>query len=126
LNDTDDLATRLEAIAAAVRGWRYTCVGEKALQASLGEALSRAGIAWRREVPVASGTLDFLVDGGIAIEVKTGGSLAALTRQVHRYLGEESLRAVLVVSTRAILDRLPPEIGGKPVRVVVLTGSLLP
>jgi hypothetical protein len=121
-----DIAARLDLVERAVRAWRYTAQDEDALQVALAEVFTRASIPFRREVRVACGRFDFLVEPGIAIEVKIKGSLSDLTSQVHRYCGDPSIAAVLVVTTRLNLARLPATISGKPVRVVALAGSSLP
>jgi hypothetical protein len=53
-------------------------------------------------------------------QLKLGGSLAGLTRQVSRYASLPSVGAVLVVSMRARHAALPERIAGKPLRVVTL------
>lgn len=61
----------------------------------------------------------------IAIEVKVDGSLAALTRQLHRYAQHDEVAALVAVSPRARHTAIPREISGKPVRMVSLLGSAL-
>lgn len=62
---------------------------------------------------------------GVAIEVKTKGGLSDLTRQVYRYAELASVSGVLVVTTRNLHARLPPEAMGKPVATLCLADYLL-
>jgi hypothetical protein len=62
---------------------------------------------------------------GIGVEVKCKGSLAAVTRQLDRYAAQDSVSALLLVTSRAQLIYQPASLGGKPVRVVHLLASAL-
>lgn len=63
--------------------------------------------------------------GGVAVEVKTKGGLSDLTRQVYRYAELASVSGVLVVTTKNMHARLPPEAMGKPVATLCLADYLL-
>jgi hypothetical protein len=78
-------------------------------------------IAHEREVVLSRAErIDFLLVGGIGIEVKIGMSISALTRQLFRYANLEAIRALVVVVTSNRLSNLPREINGKPVLTVLL------
>ena len=104
------------AIVEALSVYRFRYSSEYDLQRGIVAALQHSGLEYEREAKIPSGRLDFLCSG-IAVEVKTRGSLGDLTRQIHRYLQEPDVRGVLVVTTRSIHRDLPDEISGKPVRV---------
>lgn len=63
---------------------------------------------------------DFML-GRIAIEVKIGGSLNALTRQVVRYAQRREVEGIVVVTTLNRHRNLPATINGKPCRVCYLS-----
>lgn len=121
---------RLVSILRALRGtWR----DEYGVQDSIEQALRKVCVSFTRERTAGDDRLDFIVEGvtddelplRIAIEVKTGGGLAELTRQVVRYLHEEDVDALVVVTTRSAHAALATEINGKPVRVAFLRGAAL-
>ena len=92
---------------------------ERDLQESLAELLSSEGYAAERERTLGPAERpDFLVDGGIAVEVKVNGTAAQLERQLRRYLAHPEITGALVVTTRARHRSLAAVIGGKPVRVI--------
>lgn len=119
-----DPAADAERLAAVVRGYRYAFADEAELQDGVAAALARAGVPFRREHVLAGvGRIDFLAGPGIGLEVKVGGSLTDLTRQVHRYAAHPDVAALVVVTSRLRLGYLPATLGGKPVRVVALLAS---
>ena len=98
---------------------------EKQLQAGLARMLDWSGFRYERECRLTgTDVVDFLVlprgapewGGGpdLALEVKVGGSSAALTRQAYRYAASERVGAVLVVTTRSKHVDLPTSMLGKP------------
>jgi hypothetical protein len=114
---------RLHTIAALLEGCRFDTSSEVAVQRGLAAVFAAESIEYRREVPVPGGRLDFLVAGEIALEVKLGGSAANLIRQLWRYAELDLVQALLVVTTRHRLARVPDIISGKPVRVALLLGG---
>lgn len=62
---------------------------------------------------------------GTAIEVKVDGSLAALTRQLHRYAQHDRVIDLVVITNRARLTQVPRELNGKRVEVISLLESAL-
>lgn len=112
-----DTAKQLSDLAKIIRKYRFLSASEDDLCRGIGSALDDAGVWFMREVKCNGGRLDFLC-GDLAIEVKIAGSLADLTRQVHRYLQDPTLAGLLIVSTKLAHRDLPSEISGKPVGVV--------
>jgi len=114
----------LAAITRALRAHRFRYDQETELQEGIGEVLRAAGIAYEREVSLGRGDRIDFVAGGVGIEVKRAGGLSAVTRQLHRYAQAPTLEALVLVTDRMQLTRLPDTLGGKPVAVVSLLGGL--
>lgn len=115
----------LDQLTALLRSFRFRFATEKDLQDGIEAALKDANIQYAREYPLnKSDRPDFMI-GGIAVEVKTKGSLSDLLRQASRYAACNEVIAVLVIGTPRWLPRVPAELGGKPLRSVRLIGSLL-
>lgn len=111
------------ALATLLEGYSLDASTELALQDGIASALTDADVAFEREVRLDAGSRpDFMV-GGVAVEVKVGGSWAALVRQLHRYAKHERVTELLVVSSRVRLVRVPAELGGKRVAVASVLGA---
>jgi hypothetical protein len=106
---------------------------ELEVQDRIEDALKACRVCFEREVRLnESDRLDFLVYGelntnghghagpGVAIEVKLDGSLAALTRQLHRYAQHERVLELVAVTNRARLTHVPRTLNGKRVEVYSL------
>ena len=117
----------LDELVAVLGHHRYVTASEADLQNGLAVVLTSAEVEFEREVGLdAAGRdrVDFLLAGGIALEVKIHGALSEVTRQVHRYAGSERVKAVLLVTTRMQHRRMPDVMQDKPVRVLHLEGSV--
>lgn len=112
-------------VTAAIEAHRFNATSEEDLQRGISEALERAGIAHEREVRLTPrDRIDFMV-GAIGVEVKIGGGISALTRQLLRYAQVERVAELVVVSTRLQLSlQVPRDLNGKPVSVVTIIGGL--
>lgn len=108
-------------IAERLRGWRLPMRDEKATQARIAELL--ADLDARREVRLSDGDIIDLMVGGVGVEVKLRGSRVEILRQLERYAGHAAVRELLLVTGTAM--RLPPAIGGKPVRGLSLGAAWL-
>lgn len=111
-----------EDVVAVLSGVRVAMITEKDLQDGIEAALLAARIPFRREVTVAGGVIDFMLDR-IGLEVKVQGSLAAVARQLQRYAHTADLDQLVVATTRPGLADLPESLGGKPVKVIVMRGA---
>lgn len=112
-----------EALATLILAHRFRFSNERELQDGLARIFEARGLAFGREVRLGTiGTIDFLI-GDVGIEVKIDGSLAALTRQLHRYAQADAIGALVVVAGRARFRGLPPAIADKPIRVIHLGDS---
>ncbi len=90
---------------------------ETDLQNEIETLLSSSGVSYQREVALSRRDRpDFMVQT-VALEVKTKGSPAQVTRQLYRYAEHESVGALLLVTTLAKLRVIPEELRGKPVAV---------
>jgi len=113
----------LESVVGIARGIRLPPVRlEAEVVQALGEALTAVGIAYEREVTVAPRCrVDFLVEGGVAIEVKKGKpNTKSVAAQVRRYAAGEDVTAVVLVSERGLVYHID-EAHGKPIRYVALS-----
>ncbi len=92
---------------------------EKAAQRDLEEMLTGRGVAFDREARLNDADVpDFLVAGGIVIEVKIGGSAPSIYRQLKRYAAHETVTALLLVT--AVAMSLPSQIEGKATAIARL------
>jgi hypothetical protein len=113
-----------QAVARAVRRHRYRFDDEKQLQAAIAMVLEGDGLPYAREALLAPGDVaDFLVAGCVAVEVKVGGGLSDVTRQLHRYAAHEAIGALVLVTSLARLANQPETFRGKPLEVVVVSGA---
>ena len=120
------VAQTAASLATILAAHRFRFTSEADLQAGIARVLEAHNISYRREASLsAQDRPDFLVDG-VVIEVKTQGSTAELTRQIHRYAQHEGVSEILVATTRMQHRAIGVDaINGKPVRVLHLMGSVL-
>ena len=87
------------------------------MQQSLEEELTRAGIAFEREVRLSpADRIDFLI-GKIGVEMKTNGSFVEVVRQLQRYSTHERIGSLMLFTTSPKLLQMPRSIGSKRVHV---------
>ena len=106
---------------AALRALRLPlCRDEFELQAQVAGALRRAGLDFAKEARLAPRCrADFLLRGGVLIEVKRGRvDRARLLQQLRRYAAQEAVTSLIVVTERTVA--LPREVCGKRCAVVAL------
>jgi hypothetical protein len=115
-------------IAALLATYRFTVACEADLQASVESALRVAGVTFVREVVLAKGErIDFLCAGGIGLELKIKGGGSEVLRQLQRYAASEVIAELVLVTTRVQHHALlgaQRTVGGKPLRVVRVSGGL--
>lgn len=98
---------------------RFPLTDEKFLQARIEETFIAEGVAFEREVRLSSkDIIDFIVEGGVGIEVKIKGGKRAIYDQVVRYCAHERIGSVVLLTSVAM--GFPPEIGGKSCYVASL------
>ncbi len=109
-----------ERVAETLASYRFNFQCEDDLQQEIASALESSGITFQREVLLSENDrVDFLV-GKLGIEVKIKGSSTALARQINRYVQSELVDSILVVTAKASLRQLPPELNGKLIKVLYL------
>jgi hypothetical protein len=114
----DSAVVRMERLAAVLRDAPLRFGSEHLLQDSIESAFMAAVLDSKREVVLTpKDRIDFMV-GDIGVEVKIGGTLNDVLRQLHRYAASEKVAGLLLVTSRLVLARLPPDFDGKPVRSV--------
>lgn len=92
---------------------------EKSVQHDISVLLDRAGIRHKREVVLSPGNVvDFMLEGGTAVEVKLKAPKRAVYRQCERYCTHPQVKALVLVSATA--TGFPGEIKGKPCWVASL------
>jgi hypothetical protein len=112
----------LEEVVSSLRRLRiHSITLEYDLQAQIAARFDVDGIPYSKEYRLGPrNRVDFLVAGGIGVEVKKGkpnaGDVAA---QVERYCRHEDVRALVLVVERSVFNHLE-ESNGKPVRYVAL------
>jgi hypothetical protein len=115
------------AVVADVLGrFRYSYHDELALHAGMEQALGeRLPGAARAEVRLTPrDRIDFLV-GRVGVEAKVAMSPDAVLRQLARYAEHPDVDDLLLVTTKATHRGLPTVVGGKPLQVLFLAGSVL-
>lgn len=116
--------TDLISLTRLLQSHRFPLNDEKRTQAGIETALENAGIAFQREVRLSpEDIVDFMVEGGIAIEVKIKGQARAIHRQLVRYAEHPQVEKILLATSVSM--NLPADIGGKPARVASLSQGWL-
>ncbi len=108
-------------LVTALRGYQFNFSNEAELQDGIEEVLTAQGCTFERERALkGAGVIDFLVAGGIGIEVKIKGSPVLVTRQLLRYAECEDVKELVLVTARSRLGDLPDTLRGKRVTVISL------
>lgn len=109
----------IDRLRTAIAAHRFSFSTEDELQRGIAEALTIAGIEFRREVVLTrQDRIDFLLPGKIGVEVKTEGSISALTRQLHRYAQLDDIAVLVVVLGRVRLMNLPAMMNEKAIHLI--------
>ncbi len=112
------------AVVDALSNSRLTYTDEVSLHRAMSAVLASAGIEHAREVRCGqAGRIDFLTADGVGIEVKLAGSLQAVVRQMTGYAHDPRVRALVLVTTRAVHHRVPTHLAGVPVALYSLIGQ---
>ena len=87
---------------------------EYEIQRDIADILSKAGIEYQKEYKLGKhNRIDFLISGGIGIEVKKGKpNKSKVIEQLTRYTEFEVINSVILVIERSM--DIPKEITGKP------------
>lgn len=116
-------ALRIAQVLERVRFHEET---EEALQRGVETVLRRhSDNGFGQEVRLtATDRIDFMV-GRVGIECKTQGGVAAVIRQLFRYAQHPDVDALVLLTTRAQLARVPAILNGKPVVVACTLGGIV-
>lgn len=120
LSPTDVTAKLAELLELYTFHW----TDEDSLQRGIEEALTGAGVEFTREARIASGRIDFIVhaDFDIGIEVKIEGAPATVVRQFMRYLNDDAIEGLVVVTSKRAHRRFAgTHVTGKSCEVVWLS-----
>jgi hypothetical protein len=96
---------RLACVLQALRKIRINVIYEEfRLQEMIAEKLTEASLEFKKEYKLAArNRIDFLVDGGIGIEVKKGRpNRTQVLKQLERYAAFEEISAVILVVERNV------------------------
>ncbi|ADJ22993.1 conserved hypothetical protein [Hyphomicrobium denitrificans ATCC 51888] len=105
----------MREIMVALTGKRFPLEDEKATQSAIWDVFRFQTVyGASREVRVAGGIIDFLIDD-VGIEVKIKGQAASIMRQLRAYADEPAISGLILVTSKPVA--LGPTIGGKPVAV---------
>lgn len=119
-------ATNTSKLIAALAARSFRFDNERDLQDGIESVLKEAGITFERERALGdAGVIDFLVAGGIGIEVKVQGSHPEVARQLLRYADREEITEIILVTSKLRLGKLPETLRGKRLSVVALWESFL-
>ncbi len=112
----------IEPVLAALRKCNFRGDVEWEMHTAVVVALHMAGIEFEREYELSKADRpDFFIAGtGTVIECKVKGGMAAAATQLDRYAQHAVVRRLVLVTTRMQHARVPEELQGKDVHVVVL------
>jgi hypothetical protein len=118
VNHKDTIRALREAIGSA----RFHFSDEAALQTGLEMLLNGMGLLFEREYELKPfGRIDFfLFESAIGLEVKTKGSPSAVLKQLHGYAQHPKISAMLLVTAKIRLERVPTSINGKDLFAISL------
>lgn len=112
-----DPSIAMAAVLVVLRGSRFLWANEVELQEGLAAAFDAAGLEVEREARLdGRSRIDFLVDG-VGVEVKVKGAWRDVSRQVDRYCASDKITGLVLVTAKALHDRVPLKSNGKQVWV---------
>lgn len=113
------------ALSRQLRGRRSGLAQETGLHDAVAAALSELGIAYERELRLSGrDRLDFfLLESGMAIEVKKHTAGAAELRQIIRYLQSERVSSCMLIALRC--NGIPASLLNKPIHTIELWRLLM-
>lgn len=121
------MSQSFEDVQTLLRTHRFRYTSEMELQDGIERLLSGNAFAFEREAQLSAlHRPDFLVAGGIVIEVKVArrASRPDVTRQLSLYAQSARVNEIVLVTDRRQLAIQPRSLSGKPLVVVSLTSGL--
>ncbi|MCW3018550.1 MAG: hypothetical protein JWN10_858 [Solirubrobacterales bacterium] len=105
-------------IVMALGGYRLKFVSESDLHDAVAWVLDNAFIEFEREVILGPRDRIDLLAGTVGIEIKVGGSSAALEQQLARYAMSDRVSALVVVTSCSRHASIARSFNDKPVSLV--------
>lgn len=108
------LPDMMDKVLGVLRSIRINVVFEEyELQEMIARIFENSGIAFKKEYKLAArNRIDFLVEGGIGIEVKKGKpNRTQVCRQLERYAAFDEINCVILIVERSV--NIPCKVNGK-------------
>lgn len=113
-------------VLEAIEDFRFTYDNEVELQSAIALAFADRHVPYEREARLGADLkIDFLIPGGIGVEIKIKGSPSEVARQLLAYANRPEITCLVLVTARAALSRLPAMLLGKKLYVVPLWRTFL-
>lgn len=113
-------------VLSALEDYKFTYDNEIELQDGISAAFRGRDIPHEREARLGDDLrIDFLIPGGIGVEIKIKGSPSEVARQLLAYANRPEVTCLVLVTARAALSRLPATLLGKKLYVVPLWRTFL-
>jgi hypothetical protein len=114
----------IDRVFSCLKNKRLDMNDEKRTQEQVADYLRTADICFIKEHPLDKGSIvDFMLEDGVAIEVKIKGSRMSVYRQIERYCKFDDVKSIILLCTYPFA--MPPEINGKSVYVLNLSSAWL-
>ncbi|HKS98362.1 MAG TPA: hypothetical protein VJT31_02435 [Rugosimonospora sp.] len=116
----------VDQVLDLLRAHRFGYANEREFHAGIEAVLRAAAIATQREVVLSPrDRIDFLLPGGLGIEVKLAGTPGDVLRQLRRYAASPLVTGLLLVTSRARhVHGLPERLDDTPLRFLLVRGGL--
>ena len=113
----------LPTLWAVLHTYRFNCTSEATLGYGIAKALKLEDVQFEAEVVLdAKSRIDFLLEGGVGVELKVKGSANEVLAQLMRYADFARITSLVLVTTRAKHIDMPDSVRGKPLRVHFVGG----
>lgn len=116
----------IDALISLLGRDRFDYVDEKICQVQIESFLTMHEACYIREARIGNGYVDFFFPrSGLVLEIKACKKWNAreVYRQCERYCSDDKVTGLVLATGRS--QGMPPEIAGKPVRVLSLGASFL-
>lgn len=122
-NTASAVELTLRRLANELPRYGYRFGSEKELHDGIAHVLTQIGLPFRHEhTATEKDRFDFLLENGVVIEAKIGGSMSDAATQVDRYCALDSVVGVAIVTNQAWGRRVRKALvmRGKPVKAIVI------
>ena len=105
--------------------FRFRHTSEADLQRAIAQILTKHDIPFEKEKTLSrTERIDFLLEGGVGIEIKVHGSATAVARQLQRYAKCDQIRSLVLLTSRIQAGAQLDAYLGKPVKVLNVSSWL--